>query len=114
MKPKPPEQRIRFHLDENVAPSIAIGLRLRGIDVTTTNDAALAGSSDEAQLSFSSLSGRVIVTHDDDFLRLHAESTNHAGIAFCGSKATGALVRGLALIHDLFAPDKMASRVEFL
>jgi len=49
---KPPNLRIRFHLDENVAPTVALGLRLRKIDVTTTNEAGLAGASDHAQLSF--------------------------------------------------------------
>jgi hypothetical protein len=30
-------ERIRFHLDENVDPAIALGLRRYGINVTTTN-----------------------------------------------------------------------------
>jgi hypothetical protein len=34
-------ERIRFHLDENVAPAIALGLRRYGIDVTTTNEVEL-------------------------------------------------------------------------
>ncbi len=29
-------QTIRFHLDENCSKAIARGLRLRGVDVTTT------------------------------------------------------------------------------
>jgi hypothetical protein len=113
---KHPEQRIRFHLDENVAPTVAAGLRLRNIDVTTTNDAGLAGASDLDQLSYATISASVIVTYDDDFLRLHAAGVRHAGIAFCLPKyrGTGELVRALALIHDLFRPDEMASRVEFL
>jgi hypothetical protein len=32
---------IRFHLDENVDRAIALGLRRRAIDVTTTKDAGL-------------------------------------------------------------------------
>ena len=31
----------RFHLDENVDPRVAAGLRLLGADVTTTADAGL-------------------------------------------------------------------------
>lgn len=45
-------ERIRFHLDENVDPIIALGLRRYGIDVTTTNDVGLRTQSDEVQLGF--------------------------------------------------------------
>lgn len=62
---------IRFHLDENVHGAVGNGLRLRGIDVSTTQDAQLPGASDEEHLSFARSEHRVIVTHDDDFLRLH-------------------------------------------
>jgi hypothetical protein len=112
---KPPDLRIRFHLDENVTPAVAIALRHRNIDVTTTNDAGLAGASDHSQLSFATTSGRVIITHDDDFLRLHAAGAGHAGIVFCLEyRIIGELVRGLALIHDVLRPDEMCSRIEYL
>jgi predicted nuclease of predicted toxin-antitoxin system len=111
---KPPEQRIRFHLDENIAPGVAVGLKFRGIDVTTTNDVGLAGARDDAQLSFATASARVIVTQDDDFLRLHSEGFEHAGIVFCTGKSIREIVRGLALIHDVLRPDEMAARVDFL
>jgi len=105
---KPPSQRIRFHLDENVAPSVALGLRLRNIDATTTSDAGMMGAIDRAQLSFATDTGRVLVTQDDDFLRLHAEGGYHAGIVFCLPKyrGVGELVRGLALIHEYFSRRK--------
>jgi len=48
---------VRFHLDENIPRSIAVGLRQRGIDVTTTADAKLIGASDEIQLEFARESG---------------------------------------------------------
>lgn len=34
---------IQFHLDEHMSKAIAIGLRRRGIDVTTTPEAGLLG-----------------------------------------------------------------------
>jgi hypothetical protein len=43
---------IRFHLDENCARAIAIGLRRHGIDVTTTPDAGLLGAIDEEQAAY--------------------------------------------------------------
>jgi hypothetical protein len=42
---------IRFHLDEDVDPAIAEGLRRRGIDVTTTPEVGLLGARDPIQLA---------------------------------------------------------------
>jgi predicted nuclease of predicted toxin-antitoxin system len=64
---------ILFHLDENCDPKIAIGLRRRGIDVTTADEAGLLEAADELHLSFCQQQGRVIFTHDADFLRMNAQ-----------------------------------------
>ena len=53
---------IRFHLDENVDHAVAQGLRLRGVDVTTTTDVDLIGATDIEQLSFAFRENRVIFT----------------------------------------------------
>jgi hypothetical protein len=45
-------ERIKFHLDENVSNAIALGLKRRGIDVTTMNEVGLIGVSDEEQIEF--------------------------------------------------------------
>jgi predicted nuclease of predicted toxin-antitoxin system len=67
---------IRFHLDENVDPVIAVALRQYGIDVTTTVDADLRSTDDYSQLAFAISEGRVIVSHDSDFLRIAATILN--------------------------------------
>jgi predicted nuclease of predicted toxin-antitoxin system len=72
---------IRFHLDEHIPASIAAGLRRRGIDASTSAESGLLAADDPAQLAFAASSGRVLVTHDADFLRLHADGATHAGIA---------------------------------
>jgi len=107
---------IRFHLDEHISAGISAGLRRRGIDVTTTADAALIGADDAAQLAFAVSHGRVMVSHDADFLRLHAEGKVHAGIAYCplGALTAGELLRGLILIYDLLSVAEMENRIEFL
>ena len=74
---------IRFHLDENVSGAVASALRRRGIDVTTAVDATLIGADDVDQLRFAIAQQRVVVTHDDDFTRIHAEGIEHAGICYC-------------------------------
>ena len=61
---------IRFHLDENVNGAVANGLRLRGLDITTSKDADLIGAKDRVQLAFAQDKKRVLITHDDDLLNL--------------------------------------------
>lgn len=77
---------ITLHLDENVHATLADALRRRGIDVTTTVDAGLVGASDERHLEFGRNTGRVVITHDPDMLRLHTRGEQHAGIAFCHAR----------------------------
>jgi predicted nuclease of predicted toxin-antitoxin system len=91
---------IRFHLDEHISAHIAAGLRRRNIDETTTVDADLIGAPDETHLEFAALSGRVLVTQDDDFLRLHAQGVAHAGIAYCRQQSVsiGEMLRRIILI----------------
>ncbi|HSB10177.1 MAG TPA: DUF5615 family PIN-like protein [Blastocatellia bacterium] len=106
----------QFHLDEHIAPAIASALRRRGIDVTTAYEANLLGSTDEAHLQFAHQSGRVIVTHDEDYLRLHAGGRSHAGIAFCrqGKRSIGEMLETLFLIYDVMSSDEMENKVVYL
>jgi predicted nuclease of predicted toxin-antitoxin system len=71
---------MRFHLDEHIDPAIAHGLRRRGIDVTTTNDANLVSAPDESHLEFASREASVIFNNDPDFLRLASTTTEHLGL----------------------------------
>jgi predicted nuclease of predicted toxin-antitoxin system len=107
---------IRYHLDEHVDHAIAHGLRLRGIDVTTSTDAGLLGAADEAHVAFAMRDQRIIVTSDADFLRLARAGVDHPGIVYCvrGSRTVGYLVRRLCLLHDCMSPEEIYGRVEFL
>ncbi len=108
--------KIRFHLDEHIHPGIAIGLRARGIDVTTTTDAHLSGHDDLDHLEFCRRDSRVIVTHDDDFVKLHAHEADHSGIVYCRQTkyGIGELLRLLLLVHACYDQEGMRGRVEFL
>jgi hypothetical protein len=57
-----------------------------------------------------------MVTHDDDYLRLHAAGTPHAGIAFCkqGARSIGEMLQALILIRDVLSPDEMEGKVVYL
>jgi len=107
---------VRFHLDEHISMALGDALRHRGIDVTTTADAGLVGAADRDHLDFAASTGRVVVTQDVDFLRLHVEGVPHAGIAYCHqlSHSVGEMLRRLVLIHAVLSPEDMKNRVEYL
>ncbi len=109
-------RELSFHLDENVSPAIAKALRTYGIDVTTTVGAGLRQSDDETQNAYAYREQRVLVTHDADFLRMHAQGIPHAGIAYCqkGSRTIGQVVETLRLMYELFETAEMQNHVEFL
>jgi len=108
--------RIRFHLDEHVDPDIARALRQHGIDVSTTVEVGLRTASDPAQLAYVQREGRVLVTHDADFLRLASDGVDHPGIAYChkSARSLGEIIRNLILIHEVLTPEEIARRVEYL
>jgi hypothetical protein len=109
-------QTIRFHLDEDVNPAIAAGLRRRGVDVTTSQAVGLLGAPDPMQLAYAHAAGRVLFTHDDDHPKLNAQGVEHSGIADCHGlqRSTGEMIESLVLIWELCKPEGMANRVEFI
>jgi predicted nuclease of predicted toxin-antitoxin system len=107
---------IRFHLDENCDPRIGAGLRLHGVDATTTPEAVLLHASDEAQLAYAVAQARVIVTQDTDFIRIAAAGQETPGIVFYPDqgRSIGQVIRDLVLIWEVYEPEEMQNRVEFL
>lgn len=107
---------LRFHLDEHIPSAVAQGLREHGVDVTTAGDAGLRSAADTAHVAFAHADGRVLITHDDDFLRLHAAGEVHSGIAFCRHEKhnIGSLIRMVLLLNCCYEPHEMAGRVEYL
>lgn len=105
---------LRFHLDENCDPRIAVGLRLHGVDITTTPEAGLLQTPDEDQLAYAVAQNRVIVTQDTDFLRIAAGTIQHPGIAFypSHSRSIGQVIRSVLLIWEIYDPPDMQNRVE--
>ena len=107
--------RIRFHLDEHVDPAIATALRRAGVNVTTTIESGLRTKDDEAHLQFARAEGRVIVTRDQDFLRVAAEKSNHSGIVFyTANQSMREIIEGLILIYEVMLPEEMVGRVEYI
>jgi len=88
---------IRFHLDESMPNAVAGGLLRRGIDVTTSAGAGLISASDVQQLAFALRDERVLITRDQDFLRLDAQGVEHAGLVYWTERqrSVGQLIRAL-------------------
>lgn len=106
---------VKFYLDEHVHPAVAAGLRRRGVDVLTTQEASMLSATDEEHLVLAAREGRVIFTQDEDFLRLHARDESHGGIVYVRQRTpVGYIVRGLILIHEALSAEEMKNRVEFL
>jgi len=107
-------QAVKFYTDEHVARAIVRGLRARGVDVMTAAEAGLSGAADSEHLQRAWSESRVTLTQDHDFLRLHAEGIEHAGIAYAPQHSSiGEIIRWLMLIFQVLNADEMRGRVEF-
>ncbi len=106
---------IKFHLDESVDHAISHGLRLRGLDVTTTTDAELIAAPDTDHIMYALEENRVIFTQDQDFLRRHQAGDEHAGIVYSrqGLHSIGEIVRYLHFLSDCLEPQDMRGQLEF-
>ena len=108
-------EQVKFYTDENISKAVVEGLRRRGVDVLTTQEAGMMGATDQEHLALAREQGRVIFTQDDDFLRIHARGEIHAGIVYVHQRTpVGEVIRGLMLVYQLLDADDMKDHVEFL
>ncbi len=107
---------IQFYMDQHYPHAVTQGLRQRGIDVLTAQQAGRCGLADTDQLAFATGEEWVIATFDTDYLALHQSGMKHAGIAWCPQRkyGIGMLVQLLELLHDVANRDQMRGRVEYL
>ena len=110
-----PEQ-IRFHLDEQMDPDIAVALRRAGIEVTTAAELGVLGVEDEVHFERACAEGSVVVTDDTDFLVLAHGNTTHPGVVYCrrSKHSMGEIIRFLILLHGVCEPSQMVGRVEYV
>ena len=108
-------EQIRFYLDEQIPRAITEGLRHRGVDVLTVQEAGKSGLSDIEQLNFALAERRVLITMDSDFLLLARRSVPHAGIAYASaSRSIGAVISSAMLLYDVLTLDEMTNQIEYL
>lgn len=110
---------LSLYADECLDARTVAGLRRRSIDIQTTADEALLGAPDERQLAQAIARGRVVVTNDQDFLRL-AHDRMEKGLPFPGvifvlpGTPVGDAVRAIADLAVVLDAYDMAGRIEWV
>lgn len=111
---------LAFYMDHQFPASVTRGLRRRNIDVLTTLDDGTDRLADYLLLTRATELGRVLITHDQGFLRLASEwsATNRsfAGIAFAVQKTLdiGIAIEYLELMATVMSAEEMQNRVEYI
>lgn len=107
---------LRFYLDENVPIQVARQLITRGIDVVTVRDLGKLGEEDLDHLQTATKLGRVLCTHDRDFLQLAVSGIDHAGLVFGQQDIhyIGEWVNWLTLMHAVYTSEEMLNRIEYM
>jgi predicted nuclease of predicted toxin-antitoxin system len=111
---------LTFYMDQHIPKEITVGLRLRGVDVTTAYDDGAAELTDPELLDRASALQRVLFTQDDDLLS-EAVRRQRANISFSGviyahqlQVSIGVCVKDLELIAQVGDPKDMVNQIQFL
>jgi predicted nuclease of predicted toxin-antitoxin system len=108
----PMADQLKFYTDNHIAKAVAVQLRKRGIDAIRCEEVNMANASDLAHLEYAAKEKRILITNDDDFLKLdqnwRIEGKNHAGIMFClshiqGKNMVGRIIQECLELHELIA-----------
>jgi hypothetical protein len=107
-------------MDVHVHRAITNGLRIRGVDVLTTQQDGFRQATDDRLLDRAGELGRVLFSQDDDLLaeakRRQVEGVQFSGVIYAHQIriTIGQCVQDLELIAKLAEPEELANRVEFL
>ncbi len=97
-------------------PEIAEQLRRNDIDAVHVLELGTLGDKDADHLQRATEIGRMLCTQDADFLRLHSEGLQHAGVAY-GSHyyaIIGGWVKALRNLHDSETAEDVIGQVRYL
>lgn len=108
-----------LYLDEHLSPLLARMLRDRGIDCLTAIEAGNLGQSDEAQLTYATSQGRVLLTFDrEDFLALATQWAErgrpHAGLILSRQGSASELLRPLLHLIALRGEEDLHNHILWL
>ena len=111
---------LAFYMDHHVHQSITDGLRRRGIEVITAFEDGHEREVDEALLERATALGRILVSQDDDILKIASHwqrsSREFAGVAYAIQQHIdiGGTIEYLELIAHLKTAEEMRNTVEYI
>jgi hypothetical protein len=114
---------VKFYIDEDISPKVAVILRKRGIDAVSAHDIGMAGALDEDQFAEAVSRKCAMVTRNrDDFIALTVQAfenrSPHFGLVVVSHSISGSDFRGLAALLEKRAkknPEGMgAYTIEFI
>jgi hypothetical protein len=109
---------LAFFMDHQFSAAVTRGVRARGIDVLTAFEDGAEQLDDDLLLTRATNLSRVLVTHDQGFLRIAAERQRFghgfAGIAFAVQKSLhiGSVIEYLELMAHVMSSEEICNRVE--
>ena len=108
-----------LYMDVHIPSAITEGLRRRSISVLTSQEDGTREADDEVLLARASSLSRLLLTYDDDFLRLDSQwqalGNQHSGIAFItASSSIGRLIEDLELLLRCAEDDEIKNHVIYL
>ena len=100
---------MKFYLDEDFSPKIAVILRKSGVDAVSAHEVGMCEVSDKEQLGFAAKDKRCMVTRNrDDFVRLTVQFFNdrrpHGGIIIVPYTLPGDQFSRIANLIKTFSP----------
>ena len=111
---------IALYLDQHVPRAIAVGLRLRGVDVLTAYEDGASELTDRELLDRAATLDRTLFSQDDDLLA-EAARRQEAGVPFNGvvyahqlQVSIGACIRDLEIIALAGEPEDLRGHILFL
>ena len=110
------DQQLTFYFDESVQVAIAKQLRRHGIDAETARDLEKLGDDDPNHLQRATVQNRVLVTYDDDYIKLARQGAEHAGIVFVPNRyrRIGIFVKELRKFHVIYRKPEIRNLVWYL
>ena len=111
---------LAFYMDVHVPAAVTDGLRMRGIDILTSQEDGTREVDDESLLARATDLNRILFTQDDDLLaianRWQSTGRPFSGVVYAHQQGPGIgrVVDDLTLIAECMTPGELSSNVFWL
>ncbi len=114
--------QLRLYMDKHIPKAITSELRKHGIDVIRCEEVGMGAATDLEHLEYASSENRIVVTHDKDFTKLHAQwqskAKPHSGIICVsrhlqGQHGIGPIVKSIIMYDDMVEGEAASIKEDF-